>query len=100
MPAHNHPGFAGFDKSGPVHVESNNGGATGRRNSDNPVPFLCPPEMVAPELRAGIKEAEDLSGDCVQGANSVHFMIVAQRTGEPEVFVTGLAAQRSRIKVI
>jgi len=74
-------------------VQGSDGRAARRREAKDLISLLRPAEMFAPDLMPRIEQTHDLTRDRVEGRDPAPLVVVAQRTGEPEVLFLGLSAK-------
>src|SRR5207245_7796022 len=100
VPAGGDPHGAGDNEDGPVELEGRHGRAAGRRQADDVGPGVVPGEMGGPVFAPGVEQARDLARRGVRYGDAVVLVVVTRRTGQPEVVLDGLPAERDRGDVI
>src|SRR5258708_5818379 len=72
-----------------AQVQCRHRGSTCRRQTKNSEPVVTPAEMLVPVLRSGVEEGRLFPADRINSTYSIAFVVIAQRTAQPEVCFFG-----------
>lgn len=75
-----------------IHLQSFDGGASGRCKTDNQQSVFTPGEMILPSLFAGIEERRKLLSHWIDARDFAVLAAVTCQAGRGEIIKSGLAA--------
>src|SRR6266545_163436 len=85
MPTGGHPEASRQNETWPVQLERCHGGTACRSRSIDPRRTLGPCEVLHPFLQTRIEDSHVASGLRIDDEKPIAFMVVAERTGKPEI---------------